>query len=190
MDLAEAAAKLNEKYGIKKPETVEIKTDNRTKPNKRENAFMVDLMILRNSLVAKAPAVRERLQKVNKYGWRDLRLLLSLVLRLQDQLMETMPASRQNYYSVLRKNGRYHLDVEGPIRQGNIVLITDTHLATLCESVMESECLMCLKTGVEVEKCPIRQILLEVSPPSEILEYRCEYADAAGALVRGEEVRV
>jgi hypothetical protein len=71
-----------------------------------------------------------------------------------------------------------------------MVLISDIHLAQLCEAVMESECLMCLKTGGEVDKCPIRQALLEVAPPTEINGFRCEYEGAARSLVRGEDVRI
>jgi hypothetical protein len=109
---------------------------------------------------------------------------------MQEQLMETMPESRWEYYSTLARSGRYHLDIEGPVRQGRMVLISDLHLAQLCELVMENECLMCLKTGREVETCPVRKALMEVAPPSEILGYRCEYADAAGDLVQGKEVHI
>lgn len=197
MDMAELAAMMEKKYGIRKPETEQTpepvkRTEGikRTKPNKHENMFMLDLMVLRNTLATRMGAVRERLEQVNPHAWRDLRLMYSLVRRIQSQMLDTMPDSRLEYYAALARNGRYHLDIEGPVRQGRMVLISDVNLARLCEAVMESECLMCLKDGAEVEKCPIRKILLEVSPPSEVLEYRCEYADAARELVRGEEVRI
>lgn len=195
MDMAELAAMMEKKYGIKKPEAVETpkpetKAITKTKPNKHENMFMLDLMVLRNTLATRMTYVRERLEQVNPHAWRDLRLMYSLVRRIQSQMLDTMPDSRLEYYAALARNGRYHLDIEGPVRQGRMVLISDINLARLCEAVMESECIMCLKTGEEVSKCPIRQILLEVSPPSAVLEYRCEYADAARELVRGEEVRI
>ena len=197
MDMAELAAMMEKKYGIRKPETEQApepvkRTEGikRTKPNKHENMFMLDLMVLRNTLATRMGAVRERLEQVNPHAWRDLRLMYSLVRRIQSQMLDTMPDSRLEYYAALARNGRYHLDIEGPVRQGRMVLISDVNLARLCEAVMESECLMCLKDGAEVEKCPIRKILLEVSPPSAVLEYRCEYADAARELVRGEEVRI
>lgn len=200
MDMTEFAQLMAKKYGIRKPETAPDPAPvpepekklavARTKPNREENFFMMDLMILKNSLAVRMKAVRDRLQRVNPNAWRDLRLLYSLVDRMQEQLMKTMPESRWEYYSTLARSGRYHLDIEGPVRQGRMVLISDIHLAWLCEAVMESECLMCLKTGNEVERCPIRQVLLEVAPPSEILGYRCEYADAAGDLVQGKEVHI
>ena len=197
MDMTEFAQLMAKKYGIRKPDPEPVKPApepvariEKTKPNKAENFFMMDLMILKNSLAVRMDAVKDRLKKVNRYGWRDLRLLFSLVDRIQSQLVQTMPESRLDYYAALARSGRYHLDIEGPVRQGRMVLISDIHLAQLCEAVMESECLMCLKTGNEVERCPIRQALLEVAPPTDIIGYSCEYADAAGSLVRGEEVRI
>lgn len=166
----------------------------KTAPNKYENQFMMDLMILKNALAVRADKVRGRLGMVNPNAWRDLRLLITLVDRIQRELMETMPASRDEYYAALARSGRYHLDIEGPIRQGRMLLITDLRLARLCEAVMESECVMCLRTGREIEKCPIRDALMEVAPPSEVQEegavYRCEYAGAAGQLVNGKEVTI
>lgn len=197
MDMTEFAQLMAKKYGIRKPDPEPVKPApapvariEKTKPNKAENFFMMDLMILKNSLAVRMDAVKDRLRKVNRYGWRDLRLLFSLVDRIQSQLVQTMPESRLDYYAALARSGRYHLDIEGPVRQGRMVLISDIHLAQLCEAVMESECLMCLKTGSEVDKCPIRQALLEVAPPTDINGFRCEYEGAARSLVRGEEVRI
>lgn len=166
----------------------------KTKPNKHENRFMTDLMILRNSLCVHGEAVRERLETVNPHGWRDLRLLLSLVCRIQDQMLETMPDSRSDYYATLARSGRYHLEIEGPVRQGHTVLIGDKHLSVILDAVMETECLLCMKDGKEIEKCPFREAMLEVAPPSEMKEdgriFRCEYYDAARQLVRNEDVDI
>ena len=63
----------------------------KTAPNKYENQFMMDLMILKNALAVRAEKVRGRLGMVNPNAWRDLRLLITLVDRIQRELMETMP---------------------------------------------------------------------------------------------------
>ena len=200
MEMTEFAAMMASKYGITKPEAppdqeeaqapAEKPAIRKTKPNKAENAFMQDLMILKNSLAVRSPAVRDRLRQVNKYAWRDLRLLFALVDKIQSQLIQTMPDSRWEYYAALARNGRYHLDIEGPVRQGRMVLISDIHLAQLCEAVMENECIMCIKDGKEIEKCPIRKALLEVAPPTEIMGYSCEYAHAASQLLLGDDVTI
>ena len=108
------------------------------KPNKNENAFMMDMMILRNSLAKRREAVRERLTQVNPYAWRDLQLMYSLVCRIQKQMLATMPESRDAYYQAIAENGRYHLEIEGPIHADRIVLISDKSLGALCDAAMES----------------------------------------------------
>ena len=163
-------------------------------PNKYENAFMMDMMILRNSLATRREKVRERLQEVNPNGWRDLQLMYSLVCRIQEQLMETMPESRQEYYATLARYGKYHLEMEGPLRPERHVLIGDKNLGAILDAVLENECVMCLKDGKEIEACLIRKALLEVGPPTEVLEGKnmigCEYREVPGQLIRGEMVTV
>ena len=173
------------------PPAAKVQRDKK-KPNKFENAFMMDMMILRNSLAVRREAVRERLSEVNPHAWRDLQLLYSLVCRIQEQLVETMPESRQEYYETLARNGRYHLEIQGPIHAERTVLISDKHLGAILDAVIESECMMCLKDGNEINKCKIREALLEVGPPTEIIEdgIGCEYRDVPGQLIRGEIVTV
>ena len=165
----------------------------RKKPNKRENEFMMNLMILRNTLAQNAPACRERAQKAGKWVWRDIRLMLRLVSKTQDAMLQTMPESRDEYYSSYAAGGHYELKMNGPIRNPRHVLITDMHLAAICEAAMENECVMCIRDGSEIGKCPLREALLEVAPPTEVQESRwrhCEYRGAAGDLIHGRDVTI
>ena len=173
----------------------------KTRPNKAENNLMIDLMILRNALATRMDSVKDRIKKVNPYGWRDLRLVYAMVCRIQEQLLQTMPDSRRDYYTALAAHGRYRLDIQGPIRPESFVLISDKHLGEMLEEIMEVKCLMCMKDGAEIEACPIRQTLLEVGPPTRIRtpeelgkmtarDFGCEYCEAARQLVRGESVTV
>lgn len=173
----------------------------KTRPNKLENNLMIDLMILRNALSQRMESVKERIKRVNPYGWRDLRLLYALTCRIQEQLLETMPDSRRDYYSALAAYGRYRLEIQGPIRPESFVIISDKHLGAILEAIMEDQCLVCMKDGAEIEACPIRQTLLEVGPPTKVRmpeelgkmsarDFGCEYSEAARQLVRGEDVTV
>lgn len=165
----------------------------RTPPNKYENHFMIDLMVLRNALKTRGEKSKARLKRVNKHAERDLGLLFSLVDRLQQQMVSTMPENRDEYYSVMARNGRYHLDIDGPIRQGHTVIITDKNLAYLLDAVIEQECLMCLRDGSEIKKCPLRTVLLEVAPAMDIQAdpvARCEYREVHHHLINGEDVTI
>ena len=167
----------------------------RTKPNRRENEFMLNLMILRNSLRVNAPACRERARAAGKWIWRDIRLLLTLVNKIQDGLLATMPQSRDEYYSAYALHGHYELHIDGPIRTARHLLVTDRHLAAMAEAAMKSECILCMREGSEIDRCPLREALLESAVPTAIEEgdslfRKCEYRDAAGALVQGKDVTV
>lgn len=173
----------------------EIPEDRKTKPNKRENEFMLNLMVLRNTLMRNAPACRERARLAGKWIWRDIRLATVLICRIQEALLRTMPSSREDYYIAYAQHGHYELHIDGPIRTPRQLLITDKHLATICEAAMESECLLCMREGKEIDHCELREALLESAVPTEIrdgdsLFRRCEYRDAAGQLIHGKDVTI
>ena len=165
----------------------------RSKPNRAENELMMNLMVLRNTLVRNAPAARERAKRAGKWVWRDLRILLALVSKTQRALLRTMPESREAYYTSYAEWGHYELVINGPVRPVRHVLITDKHLGTVCDLAMRSECLMCIREGAEIGQCPLREALLEVAPPTTVQDgrwRRCEYREAAGNLIKGEEVTI
>ena len=167
----------------------------KTKPNKRENEFMLNLMILRNTLRTNAPSCRERARLAGKWVWRDIRLMLTLVNRVQEKMLRTMPASRDEYYSAYAKHGHYELHIDGPVRTARHLLVTDKHLGSICEAAMKSECILCMREGSEINRCELREALLEAAPPTDMDESdglfrKCEYRDAAGALVQGKDVTI
>ena len=165
----------------------------RTKPNRVENEFMLNLMVLRNALVAMGPAMRERARRAGKNTWRDIRLMTVLCCKVQEELLATMPKGRDDYYLAYAQHGHYELVMNGPLRNERLVLISDKRLAALCEAAMESECIMCTLEGSEIARCPLRQALLEVAPPRKVLDgrwARCEYREAASQLINGREVTV
>lgn len=176
-------------------ETPEIPERLKTKPNKRENEFMLNLMILRNTLLRNAPACRERARLAGKWIWRDIRLATVLICRIQEALLRTMPSSREDYYIAYARHGHYELHIDGPIRTPRQLLVTDKHLGTICEAAMRSECILCIREGKEIDQCELREALLESAAPTNLesgdsIFRKCEYRDAAGKLIHGEDVNV
>ena len=175
------------------PEETEIPEHLKSKPNKRENEFMLNLMVLRNTLLRNGPACRERAKLAGKWIWRDIRLATVLIDRIQEALLRTMPASREEYYTAYAHHGHYELHIDGPIRTPRQVLITDKHLGTICEAAMLSECIMCIREGNEIDHCELRDALLETAAPTAIQKgdspfRKCEYKDAASQLLHGKDV--
>lgn len=104
-----------------------------------------------------------------------------------------MPDRRDEYYASYARNGHYELRMNGPVRNPRQVLISDIRLADLCDIAMENECVLCMREGGEIGKCRLRAVLMEICPPTEIEDgrwRRCEYRDAAGRLLHGEEVTI
>ena len=166
----------------------------RQMPNKHEHALMLDLMMLRNSLAHHGEAARQRLN-CYPYAWRDMRLLWHLVNKLQGQLIDTMPDRRVAYYEQMARQGQVIIDIPGPIPRGRHILIGEKHLAAIMEAAIRGECALCIKEGKEVQRCPIREALLEVAPPETVSDCRdwwtgCEYRSAASALIQGEEISI
>ncbi len=185
--------------GARAPEArgaeTEIPEQLKTKPNRRENEFMMNLMILRNTMKRNAPACRERARLAGKWVWRDMRLLTVLVERIQERLLRTMPESRDDYYRAYAQHGHYELHMDGPVRTARHILMTDKHAAALAEAAMKSECILCMREGGEIGRCELREALLESAVPTAIedgdsLFRKCEYRDAAGALVQGKDVTI
>ena len=165
----------------------------KTNPNKGENEFMMNLMVTRNGIKKYAPGIRARAVRAGKWVWRDIRLMERLIDKVQQQLMDTMPDRRQDYYIAYSKHGHYELHMDGPVRPERMVLIGDRSLATILEQLMEDECLVCFRDGDEIGKCPLRQVMLEVAVPNELEDGRwrkCEYREAARQLLKGENVTI
>ena len=126
------------------------RTAEKTKPNRRENEFMLNLMILRNTLRTNAPSCRDRARLAGKWIWRDIRLMLTLVDRIQGAMLTTMPESRDEYYSAYAQHGHYELRMDGPVKVPRHILMTDRHAAALTEAAMKSECILCMREGGEI----------------------------------------
>lgn len=169
--------------------------EERWNPNRLENEFMLNLMVLRTALARNAPACRERARKAGKWAWRDIRLMLTLVARLQAQFLATMPRSRLEYYQSYARGGHYEFRMDhAPAKETRLLPVTVKNLSALCDAAMQNECIMCVREGREIGRCKLREALLEVAPPTELQDGRwikCEYRDAAGDLLLGRDtVRV
>ena len=168
-------------------------TQEKRAPNARENEMMIDLLMVRNTLIRNSEAVRDRL-RVFPHSWRDVRLLLYLVNKLQAELLATMPDKRVSYYALLCQHGKKIIDIPGPMPRGRHVVMAVDDLAALTEAAMLGECAICFREGKEVKRCPIRAALLEAAPPSTInpdtWHAGCEYRNAASDLVQGRETTI
>lgn len=179
---------------VRNARTPADRTKEQTMPNRGEHQFLCDTMILRNSLVKHQEAVRDRLRNYGyRWAWRDIRLLISLVTRLQNQLIGTMPPRRQAYYDRLATAGVYRVEFQGPTDK-RYVWADAEDLAALTEAAMLTECAMCVREGRELRECRLRQALLALAPLTQADEDDvfavCEYRGTASSLIAGDETRL
>lgn len=162
----------------------------KTPPNARERELMIELMILRNGLRKHVDACEKRL-KTQGTAWRDARLLVSLVDKLQNAMIATLPDRYVDQYIELARKGTLKVVLPGPLHGVTYSLVSNTDLAVIAEYALRDQCGLCIRTGKEARDCPLRKALLPSAPPEAIRENSpvgCEYADYAARLRDGEEV--
>lgn len=162
-------------------------------PNQRENIFLQDIMVLRNDLVRYSESVHARLAPFPG-AWRDLRLMLYLVRKLQATLLDTLPDKKVAQLQNIALHGKFFIELPGPLWKNRFVCVDEKSLTVMMQAAMVGECAMCLREGRDVKRCPLRAALIAITPPEKILDKHqvmgCEYWDIGGALARGESVEM
>lgn len=160
-------------------------------PNRSENRFQTNLMVVLHTLLSDREAAEKRLKE---YGYRDVRrdigLLIHLVNKLQTEMLSTMPDRRIGYYQRMARDAQIIVDFPGPVRTKRSVLVDVEDLAVMCEAAMKSECIMCMRDGREIRRCALHEVLLSLAPPTEVLKVGCEYRGAASQLIQGNDVTI
>ena len=160
-------------------------------PNRKENRFMTNLMVVLHTLLSDRDAAEQRLKAYgDKWARRDIGLLLSLDNRLQEQMLMTMPDKRILYYQRMAKEAQIVVEFPGAARIDRHVLMEVDDRAALAEAAMRGECAVCIKEGRDVKRCRLREALLPVAPPTEWSRYGCEYRQPASQLIQGDEVTI
>ena len=157
--------------------------------NRREHAFYVDLILLRNTMMNNMDAVKDRL-KDTPGAWRDLKLMEKIAEKIQNILSLSIPPEKLLRYKKLVEHGRYYLDFQGPVPRKDYRLVDTRELTYLAEEAIKGKCALCMAEGREVKRCALREALLTIAIPSEIKQFGCEYRHAAAQLLEGKEVKL
>lgn len=162
----------------------------RTNPNRYENRYMLNMMVVMHTIVSDRETIEKRLKPWYPDIRRDAGLLIYLVKKIQEELMTTFPEKRNEYYYKIAQYGQMQVDIPGPIPKGRHLLMDVEDAAALAEAAMRGECVMCMREGREIRRCPIRTALLPIAPPSEEGGVACEYRRPASQLIQGEDVTI
>lgn len=113
-------------------------------------------------------------------GWRQYRMIQSALRNLLVAMYDTMTEKSLLRMKNMMQYGEVKIAI-APIERHALGYITvpEKDLATITTAALQNECVMCIKEGDEVKKCPLRKAMWEILPPDEIPKYGCPYRENA-----------
>lgn len=148
-------------------------------PTSRETRSIEMIAVLDARLANDRPYLEDRLRSVPDL-YRQWRIAETAVCKIVDGLYDTLPEKTLMRIRKIYNNGEVIVRPKGSITKDNdtaIVLAEDLKL--LAKTAKNSECAMCLKSGKEIKRCKLREVLMRVSPPIQVFDDHsslCEYA--------------
>ena len=126
--------------------------------------------------------LKERL-KLTRNGWRFLRAALAMMDRVCDLIYSTVPRKKLMAMREEVRHSQIRLIVKGADDRmpPGIVYVDEDAFIAVMDYVISQECWCCEKTGKDVKRCRIKQLILGVlhyeSDPAEFPEDgHCELA--------------
>lgn len=115
-----------------------------------------------------------------KNGWRDIRLAHTLLRRVMEELLCTIPAKKLMAIHTELKHTVCELKVKPPsgIGRGGCVYVDHKAFITICERAISMDCLFCEKDAKAGKRCPLYKAL-NACFPYELCEpedTRCPFA--------------
>ena len=154
------------------------KTDEGYELKRQEASEMIWLYVLANHITVHAPEFMAYARERGVY--REIMSALGLLKRAWHEMYDAVTEAQRN--SIGNQTAHTSIEIKPrPIGDFHGAYIVDgAHLDTLAEYARKAECDMCMRSGGEIKRCPLRKTLLAVTPPQEHSKYRCEYADEEG----------
>lgn len=157
--------------------------------NSKEYVFLQQLYVLDARMQESDAVIKNRIAAV-KNGWRDWKCAMTLIRNVLVGILETMPDKRQKQLCAIQKQCRITIDQnpyclhEHPLGM-NLVSMDDLNI--IANYACQHECNLCLKEGAEINRCELRQALMQVAPPKLNCAVGCEYRRMVETLVDMEE---
>jgi hypothetical protein len=149
----------------------------RTSPDSRELKAIELIAALDNTLIVNEKHLEKRLQVVPEL-FEQYQNAKESISNVVVGLYETIPC--ETLLRLHKRNEKIEVVVR-PIsvlnKSTDVSVVLEEDLKTLVDFARSGHCELCIKTGVEAKKCPLRKNLLSIYPPEEIKNsYTCEYA--------------
>ena len=146
------------------------------------------LQVAMNEVDVTFPALWERL-KLIPYGRRDIKMVLSRLSKMLDDLYTTIPAKKLLAMKTEIQHSQIRLCVRGADNSmpPGVVYIDEAAFIRLMDRMISQECWCCEKVGKEVKRCEILKCIEDVlhyssDPDSCPVDGRCELAGCTSVL--------
>ena len=154
----------------------------------REYAALQSLFAAVSHLQVLLPVLEKRAKMIPNC-WRDMRLVCTLVDKITNEIVTTVPYEKLRHVSADIRHVKLYVKVEPPglksmDTEGFSYTPTKT-LNNLLGYVCEHECMMCDKTPTEARKYPVRH-MIDSALPHEVNTRdgeHCRYSDMAIGLI-------
>lgn len=133
--------------------------------------------------------VKDRLHTI-KNGWRDWRLMRSLLRKMSDNLLDTMPDKEIIYLNKMLEHGEIFMRLRPPIRDTEYQLVENAVITRIVNKIMQDECAICFREGRDIKHCQLRKDLHMIVPCADKYDpmVECVYRNAVLNGERGKYV--
>lgn len=156
--------------------------------NGSEMRVLEYLAAMESKMIESGDTMRERLKAIPN-GWRQWRLMASILDRLLEQLYAIIPVKNLRHMQQICAFGEVLIRMRPPVHTPEYTLLREDDLKQLMDVAIRQECAMCLKEGKEIDRCPLRKAMWNIAPPMEEHPISCEYSLIAIAMADEKQKR-
>lgn len=151
--------------------------EGRTQASGREIDVLEKLVLLDAVLAKGGDTMKPRLSTIPN-GWRDYKMIASVMDKLVEKLLETCTVRTLERLQSVAKNCDLSIKPRSVSKDDPCLVIHESALMQLINTTCNAECAICFKHGAEVRGCTLRKTLMEIAPLNDPpKDGRCGYAD-------------
>ena len=177
----------NGKYSMRQPKAPDGSLVEFRPMNGEELRVVEYLTAMNSKMIRAGDCMRDRLRSVPN-GWRQWRLLAVTVDNLLVAIYNTMTPKNLRHLENICDHGEIIIRLRPAVRIPEHTLVNEDDLRTVVNTAMAAECPICFKQGKEIDKCPLRQAMLNICPPYEDPKMSCGYQIVAASSDLGEYI--
>lgn len=131
--------------------------------NGQESMLMQFLTATADQCDLLEPKIERRLRTI-PHGWRDWKLMRSIMRRVCDMLLDTMPDKEILRLNKMLQYGEIFVRFRPPIRDAQYQLVENAVITRIVNKIMQDECAICFREGWDIKHCQLRKDLHMIVP--------------------------